>query len=61
MAIKSILTQQEIGCNTREAWIDKVQEYDIELKPMNLVWGNDLSKVIAENQDSSQEGGSLRV
>ena len=50
-AIKSILTQQEIGCNARGSWIAKVQKYDIELKPTKLVQGNSLCKAIAENQE----------
>lgn len=52
---KSILTQQEIGCNTRVEGIEKSQEYDIKLKPKKLVWGNGLCKVIVENQNRSQE------
>lgn len=47
--VKSILTRQEIGCNTRGVWIAKVQEYDIELKPTKLVRGNVLCKIISEN------------
>lgn len=60
-AVKSILTQQEIGCNTRVAWIAKVQEYDIDLKPTRLVRGNGLCKTIAENQKVVQEDDSPKV
>lgn len=49
LVVKSILTQQEIGCNTRGIWIEKAQEYDINLKSTKLVWGNGLCKVIAKN------------
>lgn len=59
--VKIILTQQEIGCNTRGAWIEEVQEYDIELKPTKLVQGNGLCKIIAENQEPSPEEETSRV
>ena len=50
LAVKSILTQQEVGCNNRGVWIVKVQEYDIEIKPAKLVRGNALCKALAKNQ-----------
>lgn len=28
--VKRISTQQELGCNTRGGWIEKVQDYDIK-------------------------------
>ncbi|KAH9294495.1 hypothetical protein KI387_040301, partial [Taxus chinensis] len=34
--IKSILTQQEFG-TTRGNWVAKVQEYDLDIRPTNLV------------------------
>lgn len=60
-SVKSILTQQEIGCNTRGALIEKVQEYDINLKPTKLMWRNGLCKIIIENQDLSQEDEPSRA
>lgn len=50
VAVKSILTQQEIGCNQRGAWIAKVQEYDIDIKPKKLVRGNALCRAMVEDQ-----------
>ena len=49
--IKSILTQQEMGCNPRGTWIAKFQEYDIERKHTKLVSGNGMCKAIAESQE----------
>jgi hypothetical protein len=42
--VKNILTQQEVGCNNRGVWIEKFQEYNIEIKPTKLVRGNTLCK-----------------
>ena len=50
VAVKSVLTQQDVGCNVRGAWIENTQEYDIEIKPTNLVRGNTLCKAIVENK-----------
>lgn len=47
--VKSVLNQQDVGCNTRGMWVEKTQECDIEIKPTNLVRGNALCKVISEN------------
>lgn len=48
--VKSILTQQEVGCNNRGVWIEKVQEYDIKIKKTKIVRGNALCKALAEDQ-----------
>ena len=48
--VKSILIQQEVGCNHRGARIAKVQEFDIDIKPTNLVRGNTLCRAMAEDQ-----------
>lgn len=50
VAVKSVLTQQDVGCNNRGVWIAKVKEYDIDIKPTKLVRGNSLCKAIAEDQ-----------
>ena len=44
--VKSILAQQDVGCNNKGVWIAKVQEYDIEIKPTKLVRGNALYKAL---------------
>ena len=46
VAIKSMLTQHDVGCNARGMWIEKKQEYNIKIKPTKLVRG----KAIAENR-----------
>lgn len=53
--VKSILTQQDFGCNNRGAWIAKVQEYDIEIKPTKLVRGNALCRALVEDQQVEEE------
>ena len=50
VAVKSVLTQQDVDCNTKGAWIAKTQEYDIEIKPTKLIRGNSLCNVIVENK-----------
>ncbi|KAH9320679.1 hypothetical protein KI387_015318, partial [Taxus chinensis] len=50
MAVKSILTQQELGI-LRGNWITKVQEYDLYIKPTKLVRGKGLCQLMAENKD----------
>ena len=37
-------------CNTQGSWIEKTQEYDIEIKPTKLVRGNALCREIVENK-----------
>lgn len=56
--VKSILTQQDVGCNYRGVQIAKVQEYDINIKPTKLVRGNALCKALAEDQQSKEEDTS---
>ena len=50
VVVKSVLTQQDVGCNARGLWIEKTQEYDIEIKPTKLVRGNALCREIVENK-----------
>ena len=45
-----MLTQQDVGCNARGAWVTKTQEYDIEIMPTKLISENSLCKAIAENK-----------
>ena len=53
IAVKSILTQQEVGMNKWAVWVAKVQEYDLTIKPTSLVRGHGLCKMIAESEDAS--------
>lgn len=54
-AVKSILTQKEIGMNNRAVWIEKIQEYDLMIKPTNLVRGKGLCKLIVEDGKLSEK------
>ena len=47
VVVESILTQWDVGCNNRGAWIAKTHEYDIEIKPKKLIRGNSLCRAIA--------------
>ncbi len=53
--VKSILTQQEVGCHNRGVWIEKVQEYDIEIKSTKLVRENTLCKALGEDQQCKEK------
>ena len=53
--VKGILTQQEVGCNNRGAWIEKFQEFDIEIKPKKLVRGNALCKALEKDQKIEED------
>ena len=55
VAVKSILTQQEVGCNHRGTWMAKVQEFDIDIKPTKLVRGNALCRAMAEDQHIEED------
>ena len=50
--VKSILTQQEVGMNKRVAWVTKVQEYDLTIKPTSLVRGHGLCKLMVESKEA---------
>lgn len=54
-AVKSILTQQDIGMNSRATWISKIQEFNLDIKPTKLVRGQGLCKWIVESKDEVQE------
>ncbi|XP_057866026.2 uncharacterized protein LOC131073577 [Cryptomeria japonica] len=49
-AVKSILTQQDIGMNNRASWVSKIQEFNLDIKPTILVRGQGLCKLIAESK-----------
>ena len=54
-AVKTLLTQQEIGVNKRASWIDKVEEYDLDTKPTKLVKGKGFCKAIVEGSSKDEE------
>ena len=46
--VKDILNQPHID-GRRGKWIEKIQEYDLEIKPTKLVKGQGLTKLLAES------------
>lgn len=63
VAMESVLTRQEVGCNVKGAWIAKIQECDIKIKPTKLVRGNALCKAIVKNKTigESKESGEKQL
>lgn len=53
-AMKSILTQQEIGCKNRGSRVAKVQWYDIEINSTKLVHRNRLCREMVEIQQQTK-------
>lgn len=49
-AVKSILTQQDVAVNNQATWVSKVQEFDVDIRPMKLVHGQGLYKLIEESE-----------
>jgi hypothetical protein len=48
--VQSLYTQQELG-ECRGNWMTIIQEFDLEIKPTHIVWGQGLCKLVAESQD----------
>jgi hypothetical protein len=42
--------QQEMG-ERRGNWMDFIQEFDLDIKPTNIVRGQDLCKLATKSQD----------
>ena len=63
IVVKTVLTQQDVGCNARGTCIVKTQEYDIEIKHTELVSSNSLCKAIVENKviEESKESGENKL
>ena len=63
VVVKSVLTQQDIGCNARGAWVAKIQEYNLEIKPTKLIRGNFLCRAITENKtiEESEESNEKQM
>ena len=49
-AVKSILTQQEVGSNKRGNWIARIHEYDLDLKPTKLVHEKGLCELMVNEK-----------
>ncbi|XP_059077950.1 uncharacterized protein LOC131876542 [Cryptomeria japonica] len=54
-AVKRILTQQGIRMNNRASWVSKIQEFNLNIKPIELVRGQGLCKLTAESKNEMTE------
>ena len=59
VAVKSILTQQEVAVNNKATWVSKVQEFDLKIKPTKLVRGQGLCRLVFENEEEIGEEQAL--
>ena len=59
--VKSILTQQDVAVNKRETWVSKVQEFDLDIKPIKMVYGQGLCKLISERKEEETYRNCLLV
>jgi hypothetical protein len=48
--VRSLFTQHEMG-ERRGNWMVVIQEFDLDIKPTNIVRGQGLCKLVAESQD----------
>jgi hypothetical protein len=46
-SVKDVLVQPDIDCK-RSKWIDRLIEFDVEIKPSKLVKGQGFAKLLAE-------------
>jgi hypothetical protein len=56
--IRNLLVQNYLG-DKRANWVTTLQEYDLEIKPMNIVRGQGLCKLLvgSENSQASDQSG----
>jgi hypothetical protein len=60
-AVKDILSKQDC-LGTRGKWVSKIQEYDLEIKPTNIIKGQGLAKILTEsNEESIQMGENDQI
>ena len=45
--VRNILVQKDVG-EKRANWVNALQEYDVEIKPANIVRGQGFCKILAE-------------
>ena len=50
--VKDGLVQHD-GLGIRAKWISKIQEYDLEIRPIKVVKGRGLAKLLAEGNEES--------
>ena len=51
-AVKDILSQQDC-LGIRGKWVSKVQEYDLEIKPTQIIKGQGLAKMMTEGNEQA--------
>ena len=51
--VRNLLVQNDLG-EKRAHWVTALQEYDLEIKPLNIVRGQGLYKLAARSADSSE-------
>jgi len=49
--VRNLLIQKYLG-EKKSHWVTALQEYDIEIKPANIVSGQGLCKLVTQNIDS---------
>jgi len=50
-AVKDVLSQAD-GIGVRGNWISRIQEYDLEIKPIKIVKGQGLAQLLTEKSNS---------
>jgi hypothetical protein len=58
-SVKYILVQMD-GDGKRGRWLDKIQEFDLEVKPTKLIKGQGLAKLLAESNFQALEINQLQ-
>ena len=51
-AVKDIMSQQDF-LRIRGKWVPKIQEYDLEIKPTNLIKGQSLTNILNQGNEKS--------
>ena len=59
--VKDVLSQQDC-MGTRGHWVSKIQEYDLEIKPIKIIKGQGMAQILIEsNQEAIQMGESEQI
>jgi hypothetical protein len=59
--LKDVLSQQDC-MGTRGHWVSKIQEYDLEIKPIKIIKGQGMAQMLIQsNQEAIQMGESEQI
>ena len=58
--VRSLFVQKELG-ERRGKWVTSLQEYDLEFKPVTIVKGQGLCKLMTKNQDNEDNNWENEV